>query len=190
MAPRIRAIHENYRQELETVGRLLSDYGELEIGIFNCVAVTRAHSFDDVFKSMFATRGEKRRIDAACRLGLPQYEKDGFKQDFEAVIAAMHHCRLIRNQYAHAHWHNPGDGLCFVDLEGLASTSVRVDDFVPANFRYVNQALLDEQEDFYTYTEKLLMHLNYERRRKLGQIGTSAFGKPSSQTHPRLFIGK
>ena len=33
MAPRIRAIHKTYFRELETVGRMLTDYGELELGL-------------------------------------------------------------------------------------------------------------------------------------------------------------
>jgi hypothetical protein len=187
MAPRIRAIHSKYSRELESVGRLLTDYGELELSLFNCVVVTKAHSFDRVFKQMFATRGEKQRIDTAAKLGGPEYDRCGFKEDFTEAVRAMDHCRLIRNQYAHAYWHNPGNGLCFVDLEGLALQTTVLKDLLPADFRYVDQTLLNEQEDFFTYTEELITHANYARRKSTGE-NVPVFSKPAIRKQPALFI--
>lgn len=187
MAPRIRAIHKTYFRELETVGRMLTDYGELELGLMNCIAVTKTHTFDHVFKTMFAKRGEKRRIDEASAMGLDEYDKRGLRLEFEQAITAMRHCLLIRNQYAHALWHNPLNGLCFVDLEGLARQPAVIADLRPADFRYVDQHLLDEQEDFMTYAESCTTYINFERRRRLGDAVPS-FSKPTTRKQPPLFL--
>jgi hypothetical protein len=63
------------RQEREIIGRLLVEYGEMELDLCNCVAMG-IDDLDMALKAMFRARGETLRIDIAetkglCFFGVP-----------------------------------------------------------------------------------------------------------------------
>ena len=107
---------------------MLAGYSNLEVGLFHCVKIT-IRDFNTAFKAMFSVRGETRRIDAAERLGLPAYVPHSLDTDFLAAVAAMRHCLLIRNQYAHwTFWDDHSGALAFANLEDLARSTTPVSD--------------------------------------------------------------
>ena len=70
------------------------------------------------------------------------YEDIQLGTQFAMAISSMRHCLKIRNQYAHAHWHDPLNGLCFVDLEEIAVPNAFIHDLSDLTFRYVDLPLL------------------------------------------------
>jgi hypothetical protein len=58
-----------------SVGRILTGYINLEVGLIHCVQVGLGGDFDTVIKKMFKRRGEKLRIDEAEKLGAAAYAK-------------------------------------------------------------------------------------------------------------------
>ncbi|XSC42452.1 hypothetical protein ACF1BQ_029070 [Bradyrhizobium sp. RDT10] len=62
-------IHSTFPNEMAVIGRLLLDYGELELDLMNCVQVARKYDMNSTLKAMFRIRGEMSRIQIADALG-------------------------------------------------------------------------------------------------------------------------
>lgn len=185
MQNRLFPIHQAYPAEMAIAGRILLDYGELEIDLMNCVQVARK-DLNAVFKTMFRTRGEKQRIEIADALGRAVYHALGLGTQFETMVADMQHCRKIRNQYAHAYWHNYGTHLCFVGLEDLARTHSKIDNLANVPMFEITQGLLDEQTKFIRYTQKQITFLNWEGRFLAGELSSRLGTAPQQLGRPDL----
>src|ERR1700743_691858 len=94
-------IHSRFPKEMAVIGRLLVDYGELELDLMSCVQVLGDYDINSTLKSMFRIRGETNRIDIADALGRVPYTAVKMQAEFDAVIAAMRQCLKIRNMYGH-----------------------------------------------------------------------------------------
>jgi hypothetical protein len=129
-------IHNTFPREMAVIGRLLLDYGELELDLMNCIQVVRNYDMNSTLKAMFRIRGEMSRIQIADALGRVPYAKIGLEAEFSAVIDGIDHCRKIRNKYAHTYWHDPdmGKALCYVALEELAVDEKPVNDLTNLTF--------------------------------------------------------
>src|SRR5947199_10488885 len=90
--------------EAKMVGRIVIEYGELEITLMNCLHMARGGDLDTVLKAMFRTRGEAQRIAIADALGRQSFVGLGLDAEFAKAIGDMDYCRTIRNQYAHCIW--------------------------------------------------------------------------------------
>jgi hypothetical protein len=87
--------------------------------------------FDTVLKRLFKIRGEAPRIDEGKKQGRPLYRNLNLGTEFDEAIAAMRHCRLIRNQYAHCNWWDDYSGhLAFANLEDAARITTVVPDLL------------------------------------------------------------
>ena len=95
-------IHSRFPKEMAVIGRLLVDYGDLELDLMNSIQVMRGCDLNSTLKSMFRVRGETNRIDIADALGRVPYTAVNMTAQFDDVIAAMRQCLRIRNRYAHA----------------------------------------------------------------------------------------
>ncbi|WP_275190816.1 hypothetical protein [Bradyrhizobium sp. CSA112] len=62
-------IHSTFPNEMAVIGRLLLDYGELELDLMNCVQVARKYDMNSTLKAMFRIWGEMSRIQIADALG-------------------------------------------------------------------------------------------------------------------------
>jgi hypothetical protein len=51
-------IHSTFPKEMAVIGRILVDYGELEVDLMNCVQVARSFDLNGTLKAMFRVRGE------------------------------------------------------------------------------------------------------------------------------------
>jgi len=114
--------------EGEIVGRLLTGYANLEVGLLNCVHMVLG-DLDAPLKAMFKVRSESLRIKAAVKLGERPYNALGLGTDFQCAIEAMRYCLLVRNQYSHWVWWNDYSGkIAFANLEDVALRTSRVKD--------------------------------------------------------------
>ena len=103
-------VHRTFPREMAVIGRLLLDYGELELDLMNCIQVARDLDLNGTLKAMFRVRGETNRVLIADGLGRAPYEKLGLGTEFDLLITTLRNCLAIRNRYAHAYWHDPNQG--------------------------------------------------------------------------------
>lgn len=177
---------------MAVIGRLLVDYGDLELDLMNCVQVMRGYDLNSTLKTMFRVRGETNRIDIADALGRVPYAAVTMEAEFDAVIAAMRQCLKIRNRYAHAFWHDPDQGkaLCYVSLEELAKDKDEVRDLTALTFFYIDEPLLLKQEQFFEYTRALISCVNRQGQFKIGKFLQQPFPLPKPVTIPPAYTRK
>ena len=182
-------IHARFPKEMAVIGRLLVDYGELELDLMNCVQVLRNYDLNSTLKSMFRVRGETNRIDIADALGRVPYTAVKMTTEFDTVIAAMRQCLRIRNRYAHAFWHDPDQGkaLCYVSLEELAKEADEVRDLTALTFYYIDEPLLLKQEAFFEYTRALINYVNHEGQFQTGKFKQRIFPLPTPVPPPPAY---
>ena len=185
-------IHTRFPKEMAVIGRLLVDYGELELDLMNCVQVMRGYDLNSVLKTMFRIRGETNRIDIADALGRVPYTSANMTTEFDTVISAMRQCLRIRNRYAHAFWHDPNQGkdLCYVSLEELAKEADEVRDLTALTFFFIDETLLLQQEWFFEYTRALINYVNHQGRFNSGTLRQQIFPLPAAVTPPPFLRGK
>jgi hypothetical protein len=183
-------IHNTFPREMSVIGRLMVDYGELELDLMNCVQVARSFDLNATLKAMFRVRGESNRIDIADGLGRTAYVAVNLETEFDSMIAAMKHCLRIRNKYAHAYWHDPdmGKALCYVSVEELAKEPAEVRDLTALKFFFIDEELLLRQEAFFWYTRNLINQLNYQGRFNSGALKQQIFPLPAVVAPPPYFV--
>jgi hypothetical protein len=177
---------------MAVIGRILVDYGELELDLMNCVQVARSRDMNSTLKAMFRIRGESSRIQIADALGKVPYAALGLGSEFETMVDTLDHCRKIRNKYAHAYWHDPnmGKDLCYVSLEELAGEDAPVNDLTNLTFFFIDEPLLLNQEAYFDFVRKLIMYLNYEGRLRAKEIKRHALTMPTTPNKPPYFTRK
>jgi len=172
--------------EGEMIGRLLTGYANLEVGLLNCVHMVLGE-LDTPLKAMFKIRGESRRIKEAVKLGQRPYNALGLGTDFQRAIAAMRYCLLIRNQYSHWVWWNDYSGkIAFANLEDVALRKSTVKDLRRLQPHHVDATLLSSQEAYFAYTDQCLAWVNYEGRRRAGSLARNPLTKPNRLKKPDL----
>ena len=101
----------------------------------------------------------------------------------------MRHCRDIRNQYAHStFWNDNTPNVAFANLEALAQSSAHVLDLRPLTHFHLDMPLLTAQAQFFSYTETLFAHVNFQGRFLQGKIATPLVPKPLQIPPPPLHI--
>jgi hypothetical protein len=189
MTRSIMAPFNKFSKEGDTIGRLLAGYSNIEVSLFHAVHVATG-DFDDALKKMFGVRSESKRIKAAERLGLPEYQRLGLAGEFKKALRVMEHCLKIRNQYAHWVWWDDYTGkLAFANVEDLAKYKRKVTDLNKLRAHHVDAALLKAQEAYFVYADDLLLWINYEGRFKDGKLGKARqnpMTKPKGVKRPKL----
>lgn len=185
-------IHHKFPKEMAVVGRLLVDYGEIELDLLNCVQIARGRDMNSTLKTMFRVRGELSRIQIADALGRVPYTTLGLGDEFEMMIDAFDYCRRIRNKYAHAYWHDPVQGkrLCYVSLEELADEDQPVNDLGKLTFFFIDEPLLFQQEIYFEFVRALLSYLNWEGQVRLKLIKSRVECMPVPPKKPPFFTRK
>ncbi len=141
--------------EVTAIGWILAEYNNLEIGLLHCVQLGIGN-FDHAFKTMFGVRGETKRIFAARDLARTTYDALGLGADFDTAIDAIRHALQIRNQYAHWTWWDDYSGqLAIANLEDLAKDPNVVSDFDRLQVHHVDMPLLQAQQEFFVYVDRL-----------------------------------
>jgi hypothetical protein len=179
-------ISQRFPNEAAAVGRLLTSYSDLEIDLFNCVQVATG-DFDEALRAMYGSRGESTRITKGAALGGPIYVSLGLGSDFDTAVDAMRHCLRIRNQYAHhTFWDDLTGALAIGDLERIARLPEKQTDLRGVIPNHVTIALLQQQYDFFQYTDGLLGWINFEGRSIRGLLNNNTTRKPSLIPKPAL----
>ena len=138
------------------IGHILAGYSELEVELLGCVMGVNKNNVDQAVRALYKDRGEWRRIENAKTIIGPLYIKAGLQREYAQCISDLDHCRLIRNQYAHCQWYyTASEGLCFIDLEGLAKQPTNIAALTPGRLP-VDIVLLSNQEQFFKYVQKCL----------------------------------
>jgi uncharacterized protein YaeQ len=175
--------------EGDVIGRLLAGYTNIEISLLHCVQVATG-DLNAVLRRMFGERGETKRINAAVKLGLPEYQRLKLAADFEKSIRVVRHCLKIRNQYAHWVWWDDYSGkLAFANVEDLTKYRRPIRDLGKLKAHHVDAVLLKAQEAYFVYADDLLSWVNYEGRfrdKKLGAARQNPLGRPIVVKKPKL----
>jgi len=171
--------------EGKIIGRLVVGYGELEIDLCRCIAASGL-TLDIVVRKMFGTRGEKRRIEIAAKLGHDIYiplKLDGL---FNEIIDEMGYCRNIRNKFAHCNFYDDGSGtLAFVNVEELAKQEgTIIDDLDLAEKKKITLDTLTQYETYFTYVRARFDFLNCEARVRAGRLAGNPFSLPKKLNPP------
>lgn len=185
--PTIMPAFNDFPKEGMIIGRLLTGYGELELGLCGCVAQAKG-DFNAVFKAMFRPRGETSRIDVADALGREAFRSINLGTSFEEAVSATRYCLKIRNQYAHCYWTaNFNRCLGFAELETMA----RQNNPVSANLmlgeaKDIDLPTLEAQESFFVFVNDCLKYLIHEYPVRTGSRSMNAFALPKKGPRPPL----
>jgi len=179
-----------FAKEGQAVGRILTGYINLEVSLMHCVQMGLDGDFDTVLKKMFRKRSETLRINEAEKLGLPAYETHKLDGDFRVAITALRLCLKIRNQYAHWVWWDDYSGkLAFANLEDLSRRKRKVPNLDKLKAFHLDIPLLDKQEDYFVYVDRLLSWINFEGRLRAKRLSVNPMGKkPRPPRRPALKI--
>ena len=184
-------IHLKFPDEMAAVGRILVNYGELELDLMHAVSMAKSVGLNTALKSIFRVRGETNRIDIADGIARASYVAGGLEAEFDEAIAVTRACLAIRNRYAHAYWHSPEKTiLCYVSLEELAKDKDEIKDLMSLTFFVIDLPLLKQQEDFFLYASRLLTYMNYELRARTMKTFVNPFGRPPVVAKPQPFTRK
>jgi hypothetical protein len=177
-----------FAKEGQAVGRILTGYINLEVGLMHCVQMGLGGDFDTVLKKMFKKRSETLRINEAEALGLPAYQAHGLDSDFRKAIKALRVCLKIRNQYAHWVWWDDSSGrLAFANLEDLSRRKRKVPNLDKLKAFHLDMPLLNKQEAYFVYVDRLLGWINYEGRFRAKRLSNNPLGKkPRPPKRPAL----
>jgi hypothetical protein len=185
----IMAPFSKFSKEGDTIGRLLAGYSNIELSLFHAVHVATG-DFEGALRKMFGIRSESRRIAAAEKLGLPEYQRLKLATEFKKALRVMRYCLKIRNQYAHWLWWDDYTGkLAFANVEDLTKYKRKVKDFTKLKAHHVDDSLLKAQEAYFVYADELLLWVNYEGRFKDGKLGKAKLNpvnKPRGVRRPKL----
>ena len=177
-----------FKKEAEIIGLLLCRYTELELDLMDCARVVR-DDFDTTLKIMFRTRGESQRLAIADAFGRHHYHNLGLGTQFEMAIGSMQHCLKIRNQYAHCIWWDDYSGqLTFANLEEIAGDNAPVNDFHSLTSLHLDVPCLQAQEEYFSYTDNLLLWVNFEGRVRAGKLPSHNRANPQQLKQPQLHI--
>jgi hypothetical protein len=170
------------------IGHILAGYSELEVELLGCVMGVNNNNVDQAVRALYKDRGEWRRIENAKTIIGPPYIKAGLQREYVQCISDLDHCRLIRNQYAHCQWYyTASEGLCFIDLEGLAKQSTNIAALTPGRLP-VDIVLLSNQEQFFKYVQKCLWYLaeQHSLSQQMPPKPNPLWSWPGSMTRPPL----
>lgn len=177
-----------FKAEATLIGKILTTYSELEIGLLHCVNVLK-EDFDGVFTSMYKKRGESARLKEAVKIGKPLYAAIKLDGEFDAGITAMNYCREIRNQYAHAVWWDDySEQLAFANPEDLIKPGHKVENLVSLVPRHVSAELLQEQEKYFHHAGWLLTWVNFEGQLRRNKIKENGHMKPTPLKKPNMHL--
>ena len=113
MAPPLFPALTRFDREAAIIGRLLTGYTAIEWQLCLCSGMGGG-DVECAIVDLYRKRGETRRVQLAEAFGKSGYDAVGISNRF--------HCVRIRNQYAHAYWHDDRSGrLAFAHVEEIAA---------------------------------------------------------------------
>lgn len=172
---------QQFRKEARIIGQLLTSYGEIEFRLAVCAG--KALGDQNIgLRTIFGMQGEKNRIRVASGLARDRFISLGLGPEFAAAIKAVDGCRVIRNQFAHAHYASADyyHTLFFTDLEAAADT----DEFEYL-WHHIDIPLLSEHLRFFSYAGQWLLFFENELDLRTGKIQNHIFPMPKEREPPK-----
>ena len=170
-------------EEAAIIGRILAGYGDLEFFLYICVSESINDS-DVALGVLYRARGESQRIEIADAILHPIFESASLFPAYKDARDALHHCRAIRNQYAHCQWHSDtSQGLFFCNLDEAAQHRGRN---IPLKFVHVDATLLADQEEYFAYAQAMLAYCTNSLMKKKQNPEATKFLKPKGRPKPLL----
>lgn len=178
---------DRFAEEGKIIGRLVTGYGELEFDLATCVSEVIA-DFDTAFKVIYRAGSEALRINVGDAMARHKVPTQKLRTKFEQAVAGMNACRKIRNQYAHCSFGDEHQvGLWFVNPEEVAEQNV-VFSLGQLEQRFVNVALLRDQEAHFTWVSDCFNFISHEMRVRSGASKTNPFAPaPRSRPKPKMY---
>jgi hypothetical protein len=176
---------DRFPREGSIIGRLLAGYGELELELCRCAIAVKT-DLDGPIRAMFGQRGEETRIRAAKQLIGDAYQQVGLGAPYTEAISDMNWCRQIRNQYSHFHWYDTyAEGLCIFSVEEIAKQTARITS-VTDKRHFLDVDLLEHQESFFKYVQKVFWFLESEYCVRAGRPSSPRHIAPPKVERPRM----
>jgi hypothetical protein len=182
MTYKINPAFDRYPQEGELVGRMLSSFGELELGVCQAAQAAVRAEESSVLRALYTLRTTSSRLDVADCLMQPIYEAHELAECYSTSIGMVRKCLSIRNQYAHCNWadHDTG-GLFFADLQTSAGNR-NFDHF----YRHVDVPLLSIQLYYFKVTQEWLRFTDSRLMVKTGSRRPHSWPEPPALIPPPL----
>jgi hypothetical protein len=148
-----------FRKYFTHLGSMVLGYTELEFDFFNLLALSLKRDIGVAVRVMYRVRGEEQRIEVADALIRPAFTNAGLRDIYCEALSDLHHCRKIRNQYAHAQWDIfDKKGLRFVSFEDPAKTPSDT----TLHRRRLTVPLVKRQHAYFCYVSFRLIWLGVE----------------------------
>jgi hypothetical protein len=75
-----------------------------------------------------------------------------------------------------------------VNVEEIAKEKQLISGFEGLTLRYIDVPILDQQEQYFGYTDALMTYANYEGRLRMRKLETPLFEKPAQVSRPPLYL--
>lgn len=136
-------------------------------------------------KALYSLRATSSRVDFADGLIRNLYLIYGLGREYDLTISMLRYCLRIRNLFAHCNWADDHTGaypgLFYADLQDAGKTpDLRLD------WRHVDAALLQKQEDYFAETMEWLNFIDHEIAVKQQRLLSHAWPRPSELDQPPL----
>lgn len=175
---------ENYPKEKLLIGSLLIAYGEIEFGLLSCLNSVLEGDTNTSARILFRIRGESARIEVADAILRQKFSLQGLGGQWGNALGAVRHCKTIRNQYAHCHWHSATNGLFFMNFD---SDVQMADGDVQISFRHIHETLLQEQTKYFEFATDWLFYLAEEYKTRAEKLPNHGMSAPKSISAPQLY---
>ena len=181
---RINPAFQRHPAEAALIGRIVVHFGELEVSFCQNNAMA-LNSYVPLMKALYSLKATSSRIDFVDGLIRPLYLGHNLQAEYDISMPMLRYCLRIRNLFAHCNWaDNPAggdDGLFYADLQDSAKTPDLTHDW-----KHVDTALLQRQEDYFAETMEWLTFLSHELMVKQGQLSSHVWPRPSELAQPPL----
>lgn len=181
---------EKHPKERELVGKILLAYGELEFLVLDLLRATMDEKEEGsatitAVRTLYRVRSESSRLQIADALVRPKMAEHDMLAPYDEAAAAMHHCKKIRNAYAHCHWISDKGILRFGDLDAAAKGNTEP---TRIRFRPITLELLQQQFHYFAFTDHLLIWVADQYRLKTGKPRMIEPHIPKPQRMPRVSL--
>jgi hypothetical protein len=182
--PRLNPALHRHPDEAAIIGRIVVGFGELEYLLVVC-AGRAIDNRDRIIKALYRLKTTSSRIDAADALIRPVFLGHVLEQDYATMMEAISCCLKIRNQYAHCNWADEPNGgpLFFTDLQSSADTN---SPDIEHNWRHIDVALLEAQEEYFVFAQSYLYFFEYALSVIQGKPIYPSPPKPSELARPPM----
>jgi hypothetical protein len=178
---------DKHPKERDLIGKIILAYGEIEVIVMDLVTAALNGDNKTALRTLFRLRSENNRLQVADAIARPWFTSQGLEGHYSEAMTAAHHCMGFRNHYAHCQWVSDEVGqLRFGNLEDAAKSTGEKCQII---LRPITRKRLQEQYDYFSYAEHMLLWVTDEYRLKTEQkrllAGNQRVPKPKRVSPPK-----